>query len=324
MSDLPIGPVEIERVDIRSVWPGEARDFTPWLADNLDVLGSHLALGELEIDGIEVPVPGGRSLDILAVDALGQKWAIENQYGEGDHDHLTRALAYAVGLECRAAIVVAESHRDEFIAIVDEWNRYSEAYGPSGIRLFLAVVEAWRIGDSPAGYRFRLVAGPNEWKSEAAAGSRKASEADKVRHNELFEYWSELLEEMKRSGSLFRTIGPRSGPYLSLSSGAFSYQLWVKAGECRVQLRIESGDAEENNELFDALIRCRGAIEQELGTQLVWDNDKTNRSNRVFWEVPGSGGYRTTGQDRVDGMAAVSAAMFAFHAALSLRIEEIS
>ena len=40
-------PMEIQRVDIRKVWPGEARDFTPWLADNLDVLGDHLELGEL-------------------------------------------------------------------------------------------------------------------------------------------------------------------------------------------------------------------------------------------------------------------------------------
>lgn len=30
---------EIERVDLREVWPHEAQDFTPWLADNLDKLG---------------------------------------------------------------------------------------------------------------------------------------------------------------------------------------------------------------------------------------------------------------------------------------------
>jgi hypothetical protein len=157
-------PHELERVDIRTVWPGEARDFTPWLGEHLDILGAHVGLGDLSLEATEVPIPGGRALDVLAVDANGQRWAIENQYGIGDHDHLTRALAYAVALECRGVVVVAEGHRDEFIAVADEWNRNSEAFGRDGIRLFLAVVEAWRIGESASGFRFRHVAGPNEWK----------------------------------------------------------------------------------------------------------------------------------------------------------------
>ena len=113
-------PQEFELINIREVWPGEAKDFTPWLADNLEALSDHLKIGELELDSTEADVHGGRRLDILATDADGRNWAIENQYGEADHDHLTRALAYAVGLKCRAVIVVAESHRDEFVAVANE------------------------------------------------------------------------------------------------------------------------------------------------------------------------------------------------------------
>ena len=32
----------IEKVDIRSIWPNEASDFTPWLAENLSALGEAL------------------------------------------------------------------------------------------------------------------------------------------------------------------------------------------------------------------------------------------------------------------------------------------
>ncbi len=310
-------PLEITSVDIRAVWPGEARDFTPWLADNLDVMATHLGLGELESDGIEVAVPGGRALDILAVDADGGKWAIENQYGEGDHDHLTRALAYAVGLECRAVVVIAESHRDEFVAVADEWNRYSEAYGRSGIRLFLAVVEAWRIGDSAPGFRFRLVSGPNEWKSEAAAGSRKLSDADRTRHTERFDYWSELLAVMNERGSLFRTIGPVQGPYVALTRGSYQFEFWVQARSCRVQLRIESGDGAVNDELFDALHTHRSAIETQLGADLVWHNEAENRSNRICWELADSCGYRSPEGERRAGYESVADAMYRFHAAMT-------
>ena len=166
-----VRPVAIERVSIREVWPGEARDFTPWMAEHIEVVGEHLGVGELSIVNTEVPIPGGRNLDVLAVDADGANWAIENQYGVGDHDHFTRGLAYAVALECRALVIVAEAHRDEFIAVADEWNRYSEAFGEDGIRVFLAVIEAWRIGDSAPGFRFRLLAGPNEWKVAARSSA---------------------------------------------------------------------------------------------------------------------------------------------------------
>ena len=56
----------IQRVDIRGVWPNEAADFTPWLAENMSVLGEALGM-DLELDAQEASV-GSYSLDILARD----------------------------------------------------------------------------------------------------------------------------------------------------------------------------------------------------------------------------------------------------------------
>ncbi len=38
----------LTRIDPRTVWPREAQDFTPWLAEHLDVLGDALGL-DLEL-----------------------------------------------------------------------------------------------------------------------------------------------------------------------------------------------------------------------------------------------------------------------------------
>lgn len=56
----------IEVDDLRSVWKDEARDFTPWLAqeENIALLGEKLGI-EIEVNEIESPV-GPFSVDIFA------------------------------------------------------------------------------------------------------------------------------------------------------------------------------------------------------------------------------------------------------------------
>src|SRR5688572_30817796 len=140
--------VRPEPVAIRAVWPGEATHFTPWLAANLDWLDV-LGLGPLQHLGTEVPIPGvGRNLDILASTPGGLRVAIENQYQKADHDHLTRGLAYALGVQptAKALVVISEEHRAEFVAIADYLNTAYERLGADdGIALFLVTLAVERV-----------------------------------------------------------------------------------------------------------------------------------------------------------------------------------
>ena len=96
-----------ERVDLRGVWPNEAFDFTPWVADNLCLLGKAV---EMELELIQTEAPGWSGfLDILAkrADELERKVAIENQLEVSDSDHFARLLGYAAEHDARELIWVA-------------------------------------------------------------------------------------------------------------------------------------------------------------------------------------------------------------------------
>jgi hypothetical protein len=155
-------------VAIRDVWPSEPGHFTPWMAEHLGLLDI-LDLGPLKLLRTEYVLPGtGRALDILAESPVGRV-AIENQYGRADHDHLTRGLAYAVGLGAVALVVIAEDHLGEFRAVAGYLNEIVErSTAESQIRVYLVELAADKVEEYLIP-RLTLIERPNAWVAAAAA-----------------------------------------------------------------------------------------------------------------------------------------------------------
>jgi len=132
-------------VPLQEVWAHEANDFTPWLAEaeNLSLLADTLHLGDLQVEGVEVPV-GNFFIDILARDIEGSVVVIENQFGPTDHTHLGQLLTYVAGQEGRATVVwVAETIREEHRAAIDWLN----ASTIEGFKFFAVELQLLRIGN---------------------------------------------------------------------------------------------------------------------------------------------------------------------------------
>jgi cob(I)alamin adenosyltransferase len=124
MQMATMGRLEFGR--LTDAWAGEASDFTPLLADQLGAVGDAIQVDLTSIGQSEVLTAGGRRIDIVAEGEDGAEFVIENQYGRGDHDHLTRGLAYAVARRARGLVVIAEEHRDEFRAVAQYLNELAD------------------------------------------------------------------------------------------------------------------------------------------------------------------------------------------------------
>jgi hypothetical protein len=161
-------------------WAHEAQDFTPWLAEHLDLLGEQLGIA-LRLREREFPV-GRYSLDLLLEDAQGRTVIVENQFGQTDHDHLGKLLTYCAGTEAEAVVWIAESLTDEHVAAL-EWLNESTV---SGVGFFGVELELLQIDDSKLAPHFKVVVQPNEWKKRV----RPESEAQ---HDWGWDSYGELL-----------------------------------------------------------------------------------------------------------------------------------
>ena len=273
---------KVQNVDIKDVWQNETSDFTPWLAENLDLLGEELGL-RLELDRTEAPV-GNFSLDILARDADSDAVvAIENQIAGTDHGHLGQLLTYAAGMDAGVVIWVATEFRDEHRTTLDWLNQGTK----DSTDFFGVEISAVKIGDSLPAPLFRLVAVPNSWSERAKPGPTTGLTETQQRY---LHFWKPLLEELNnKHGWNIRTENPRS--YYGAGSGfqqiGRTMRLtWEK--EARVELSILSPDAEWNKRVFDLLIESREQIEADLETELFWERLDDAKSSRVGVSRSGS------------------------------------
>lgn len=282
MTERDIG--RIEEVNIREVWPNEAVDFTPWLAENLDVLGKELGI-ELELDRTEAPV-GKYSLDILATDVNGDSViAIENQIAGTDHSHLGQLMTYAAGTRANIVVWIASKFQEEHRAALDWLN---EGTGES-LEFFGVEVRAVKIGDSQPAPLFRLIATPNLWVRDVKAPTGNLTE----RQKQYVLYWRPLLEKLRNERG-WRIKTENSVPHYNAGSGlgrgfgSFGRTMrFARGGEARVELWIQSDDKDWNKKAFDVLIESREEIEKELGL-MIWDRLDSANGSKVGVSRTGS------------------------------------
>lgn len=268
---------KLERLSLRSVWPHEAKDLTPWLRDNIGELAEAL---DLELGEVQREQPAGDfSIDLVAQDVDGGTVIIENQFGASDHKHLGQLVTYAASAEAKAAVWLVEDSRPEHIEAINWLNK------AGGTGFYLVKLEAVRIGDSAPAPIFTLITGPSEGLAQAGEIRKESNERQRLNR----EWWTGLLKVANAKTPLHSGVSPSPLNYQGTSSGVRGLNLVyvTNRGLSRVELWFCGKTKEENKARFDTLAASRAGIEKAFGGPLVWERLERSKACRIKCDIPG-------------------------------------
>ena len=272
---------KIELMDPRSVWQHEERDFTPWLAENPNLISEVIGI-PIEIEQTEKYV-GNFKLDILGkVENTDKVVVIENQLDESDHKHLGQLITYASGLNAAIIIWVTPNIREEHKTAIEWLNDVSS----DEVSFFLLKPEVIRIDDSLPAIRFNLESGPSEF----LRGIRDVTNSeDAPRHIFRKQFWSELFAYMAEKGdksSLGRRTSKESWVAFSVGKSSVAVNACIaQNSKLRIELYFSGQLAETNNQYFCLLSENKEDIRSLFDNEeLIFDPMEGSKACRLKME----------------------------------------
>ena len=265
-----------EITDLRSIWPHEALNFTPWVAENVELLADAVGL-DITVDETESSV-GDFNVDIYASETgTDRKIIIENQLEDTDHDHLGKLITYASGKGADVVIWVVKHAREEHKAAVEWLNNHTD----DKIGFFLCEIKLFQIGDSQIAPSFTVVERPNDWTKEI----RKTASANPTQQQRL-EYWQAFNDYAFSDANFSRIFNkrkPTTDHWMDFSIGSSACHIAVSQIQKRKAVDVELY-INDDKELFKSLFAHKDEIEKNMEMELEWKELPERKASRILIE----------------------------------------
>ena len=269
----------LERASVRKAWPHEARDFTPWLADNLDRLSTELGINDLELEGTEVTVGPYRADIVARIPQDGSGVLIENQLEHANLQHLGQVLAYLAGLEAKIVIWVATGFDESHLSAI----RWLNDHTSDPFAFFAVRVSVVRIGDSPLAPVFEVIERPNGWDRVVGAITRTGSLSRVGQFRR--DFWAHFTKVLPDAP------GPRTGyagsnVYYRVEPADLYISQYIAQGQVGVYLTGKNGT--KDDDVQDRIKLYVDALAKELGedaeTSESWTGLDIDANDRKNWD----------------------------------------
>lgn len=273
---------KLNETGIRKIWPGEPRDFSPWLAKNISFLNDVLKIS-IEIEELEGPVETFK-LDLSGIDRVSQRpVVIENQFGKSDHDHLGKLLTYAANREAGIVIWIANEIQLAHRKSIDWLNQIT----PVDMSFYAIEFEVFKIDDSKPAPHFMIVSGPPPSKRKEITPADQVTPRNR-RYQEFFDKLRAKILELQPNFTRAKGL-PQSWWGLGIGRTGFSLvAAFTFDGKFRIEIYIDMGRKEDNEEALRKLEENKHEIEERVGQSLNWDFLPESRACRVYTAIDGT------------------------------------
>lgn len=262
--------------DLRKVWPHEALDFTPWLAeeDNLALLADAVGL-EITIDETESSV-GDFSVDIYAMETgTDRKIIIENQLEDTNHDHLGKLITYASGKSADIVIWVVKRAREEHRSAIEWLNNHTD----ENIAFFLVEIKLYQIGSSDIAVKFEVVEKPNDWTKEI---KRNTSNSPTLQAR--YDYWVAFNDYAFKNNAFAKQFNKRKAStnhWMTMSVGSSACDISINQIRKDNQIVVE-WYISDDKELFHKFHSHKTEIETDMDMKLDWRELPDKKASRIL------------------------------------------
>lgn len=265
-----------EITDLRSIWPHEALNFTPWVAENVELLADAVGL-DITVDETESSV-GDFNVDIYASETgTDRKIIIENQLEDTDHDHLGKLITYASGKDADVVIWVVKHAREEHKAAVEWLNNHTD----DKIGFFLCEIKLFQIGYSDIAPSFTVVERPNDWTKEI-----KKTTATNPTQQQRLEYWNAFNDYAFQNTEFAKSFNkrkPNTDHWMDFSIGSSACHISVTQIQKRNKVGVELY-INDDKELFKGLHSHKDEVESAMGFALDWRELPERKASRIIVE----------------------------------------
>jgi len=277
-------------VDLREIWPLEEFDFTPWLAENLDLLGKAVNV-ELTLKQQEAPGWSG-FLDVLAKTSDGTNVAIENQLEDSDSDHFARLIGYAANHDARILIWVAPRFWEYHLRQVAWLNEMIAGKG----KIHAVAVRLVPDGDlrpvgrdeTASGFRAEFSRVDKDGPEWAILRDGALTETNQ-RYRDFFQGLLGNLRRARFTDTDFVRVGNDQTFLSGFADIDYHVGFWGGSNSAlSIYLWIATWSPEHNKAVFDAIHnRHKPDIERRLAG-VRWDRKDNQRMSSVEISIPGS------------------------------------
>jgi hypothetical protein len=242
--------------------------------------GLEEALGiDLELEAAEYAV-GGYALDLVGRDVTNNVvLMVENQLAATDHSHLGQVLTYAAGTDASTIVWIATAFREEHRQALDWLNENTG----DRTHFFGIELQVVKIGESPNAPLFNVVVKPNDWQKQVRTVTQAGATSE--RGALYVEFWSRFLERVHAvhpDWTRARSRGPHNWLVMNAPiKGCEFSSSFAQGDRLRHELYIDTGDRDQNLELFEDLHDQEEALEEAYGRRLSWEELPKRRACRI-------------------------------------------